>query len=95
MNSETSGSELPKLEQNIPNPFDQNTIIRFYLPKTAVQSVIKIYSLNGVELKSFNITHAGSGEISIDGKSLAPGAYIYALVIDGQAIDTKNMILTK
>ncbi|HYV95283.1 MAG TPA: tail fiber domain-containing protein [Chitinophagales bacterium] len=88
-------NDIPKLDQNIPNPFNQTTIIKFYLPQIATSAVIKIYSLDGVELKSFNVTQNGYGEISIAAHSLASGVYAYALIIDGVAIDTKQMIITK
>ncbi|HYV94110.1 MAG TPA: tail fiber domain-containing protein [Chitinophagales bacterium] len=96
VNHESSNVNVqPKLEQNIPNPFDQTTIIKFYLPQSASSAVVKIYSLDGVELKSFDVNQKGYGEISITGNSLPSGVYAYTLIIDGNDIDTKQMILTK
>ncbi|HYV93521.1 MAG TPA: tail fiber domain-containing protein [Chitinophagales bacterium] len=92
---QSSTIDLPMLEQNNPNPFIQGTTIKFYLPQTATSASVKIYSLDGVELKSFNLNEKGFGEVSIAGNSLAPGVYAYTLIIDGKAIDTKQMILTK
>lgn len=94
-NNQTTINDGAKLEQNIPNPFSQNSIIKYYLPQTASSGVIKIYSLEGVELKSFSITQTGFGQVAVTGSSLASGVYVYTLIIDGKAIDTKQMILTK
>jgi hypothetical protein len=95
ISSQSSITDMPKLDQNNPNPFVDATIIKFYLPQTAGSAVMKIYSLSGVELKSFNISQKGYGEISIAGNTLAPGVYAYTLLINEKAIDTKQMILTK
>lgn len=94
-NNQTAITDGPKLEQNSPNPFSQNTFIKYYLPYTAKSGVLKIYSLEGVELKSFAITQTGFGQVAVTGNSLASGVYVYTLIIDGKAIDTKQMILTK
>jgi len=94
-NSLSGTRALPKLEQNIPNPFNSTTAIKFYLPQTTINAVIKIYSLDGVELKSFNVNQNGYGEISIESNSFTSGVYAYSLIIDGKAFDTKQMILTK
>jgi len=37
----------------------------------------------------------GKQSVTINGNSLQPGMYLYALVIDGKEVDTKRMILTK
>ena len=93
--NQTTISDAPKLEQNSPNPFSQNTVIKYYLPLTAKSGVIKIYSLEGLEMKSFSISQNGFGQITVTGSSLTSGVYVYTLIIDGKAIDTKQMILTK
>jgi hypothetical protein len=96
--SKTSGSvngDLPKLEQNLPNPFNENTLIRFYLPFSAGRATIKIFALDGTELKSFDIHHSGYGEVMLNAHEFTAGVYAYTLIIDGNAIDTKQMILTK
>jgi hypothetical protein len=50
--------------------------------------------MNGVEIKSYNITQKGKGSLTIDGYSLATGMYLYTLICDGREIATKKMILT-
>ena len=84
-----------KLEQNIPNPFSENTVIRFYVPQNAVSAVVKIYSLDGTELKSFQISTKGLGSVEISGKTFSSGTYTYMLIVNGKVVDTKQMILSK
>jgi hypothetical protein len=81
--------------QNTPNPFSSNTEIGCYLPEVKERSVIYIYNLNGVELKSYPITQAGVNTITVNGSELPAGMYLYTLVVDNVIIDTKRMILTK
>lgn len=37
----------------------------------------------------------GHGTVIVSGGTLAAGMYVYSLVVDGQIVDTKQMILTK
>jgi hypothetical protein len=41
-----------------------------------------------------NISETGQGEIILKGSELQPGMYLYVLIVDGNIIDTKRMILT-
>jgi hypothetical protein len=93
--SETGVNDNPKLEQNIPNPFTQNTVIKFYIPQNAGSAVIKVYSLDGSELKSIVVSTKGFGETEISGNTLSAGTYTYMLILDGKVVDTKQMVLTK
>ncbi|MEM9859957.1 MAG: tail fiber domain-containing protein, partial [Bacteroidota bacterium] len=84
-----------ELLQNQPNPFTQNTAIRMVLPETVVQADLIIYNLEGKQIQQHLISDRGNTEISLEGGSLQPGMYIYALIADGKIIDQKRMILTK
>ena len=81
------------LKQNAPNPFSQNTSIEYYLPTNTRSASIKILNLVGKELKSFNLENVGQGRIDLNLGDLTNGMYLYTLVVDGQIIDTKQMIL--
>jgi hypothetical protein len=85
----------PKLEQNIPNPFNSLTSINYFLPLNTHSAVIYIYDLQGMQKKSFKLTTPGSGSVAINGSELSAGMYYYTLVTDGKEIDTKRMILTQ
>ena len=81
------------LSQNTPNPFTSDTRINFQIMQSYKNAKIGVYDLNGKELKLFNL-QSTNGEIIIQGRDLKPGMYIYSLIIDGVAIDSKKMILT-
>jgi hypothetical protein len=83
------------LFQNDPNPFDQITVINYYLPITIQNASIIIYNMQGVQLKIFDHIQKGKSFISIKSEELKPGMYIYTLIADGKEIDTKRMILLK
>ena len=84
-----------KLYQNTPNPFIQNTAIKYFLPNGTHEASIHIYNMNGTEFVAFSIETFGLGELTIDGGTFRAGMYLYSLIADGQLVDTKQMILTK
>ena len=45
-------------------------------------------SLKCIPLNNFG----GTGNITINGGEFPPGMYMYALIVDGQVLDTKRMI---
>jgi hypothetical protein len=94
-NLEITNVSKAMLEQNAPNPFNITTYIKYYLPNTTNSAMIFIYNLQGTQMKSFNISGTGEGCITINGSELMPGMYYYSLIVDGNEVDTKKMILTK
>ncbi len=92
---EISGTDQPALLQNAPNPFSQETSIQYYLPKMAKDAYILFTDHNGRTLKMVRIQETGAGNIVLKANELASGTYNYTLVIDGEKITTKQMILTR
>jgi hypothetical protein len=86
---------VAQLDQNIPNPFSQETKIGCLIPEGSGTSVLYIYNMNGTQLQQYSITGKGKQSVTIDGNSFEPGMYLYVLVIDGKEVDTKRMILTR
>jgi hypothetical protein len=82
------------LYQNAPNPFSASTQIEYFIIDNTQNAMINIYNMNGTQLKSIQLHQTGSGFITISGSEFTAGMYMYALIADGQAIDTKQMILT-
>ena len=91
-NTELNGA---KLEQNRPNPFNNSTTISYFVPQNANQAFIYVFDLNGTQQQSYSINNKGANEIVIQKGDLAPGMYLYSLIIDGKEIDTKRMILSR
>jgi len=82
------------LYQNTPNPFTTNTVINYDLSENVQNAMLNIYNMNGTQLKSIQLHQQGNGSITINGGEYNAGMYMYALIADGQVIDTKQMILT-
>lgn len=82
------------LNQNIPNPFSQDTKITFYLPPDIKTAVLYVYNLQGKQVKSEKLFQREDGEIIIYGSELDPGIYYYSIVADGNVVGTQTMILT-
>ena len=83
------------LYQNSPNPFTENTQIRYFIADEAKNAMLCIFDMQGTLLKSYQALNKGNGEITINGGDFNAGMYMYSLIIDGVEIDTKRMILTK
>ncbi len=93
-NNITPNNDKSMLEQNTPNPFNENTTIRYYITQASGNAIIRITNLNGVVVNTFKIQAKGAGQILISGSSLAAGTYVYELIVDGKQIDSKRMVLT-
>jgi len=91
----TNQTTKPVLYQNSPNPFKQSTTIKIELPQTIGSALVCIYDLTGRQLKCFTVTERGNTSVQINASQLSAGMYHYALIADGNLIDTKTMVLTE
>ena len=82
------------LYQNTPNPFTAQTEIRFSLPDNAPQAYIYIFDMTGKMQKQIPVDPSQQS-VTINGYELEADIYLYSLVVGGQEIDTKRMILSK
>ena len=87
--------DVPTLEQNDPNPFTQTTVVRYTLPESVKSAFLYIYDLNGTQIDQKMLQSRGKSSVTLEAGSLAPGMYLYALVVDGKVVDTKRMIITQ
>lgn len=83
------------LYQNTPNPFTESTLIRCDVAEDVIKADLYIYNMNGEQITEYAVTERGETSVTIDGGSLNPGMYLYALIADSKVIDTKRMILTR
>lgn len=81
-----------RLFQNSPNPFQNQTVINYYIPEDVENAVLKITGVNGASVKDVVIYQRGEGSIVIDGNDTGKGTYFYSLVIDGQKIASKTLV---
>ena len=92
--SDVEGITVSKLYQNKPNPFTASTEIRCDIPESTADACIYVYDLQGAQVMKQEVEGRGKASVTIKGESLRAGMYVYALVVDGEAIDSKRMILT-
>ena len=50
--------------------------------------------MSGKMLKKFPIS-SGMDSVSVAGYELGEGMFLYSLIVNGQEIDTKKMVITK
>lgn len=82
-----------QLEQNNPNPFRNNTTIRYFIQKdTQVQ--LNIFDLLGKPVRNYaeGYKTAGHHSITIDASELPEGIYFYQLKTN-QSSETKKMVV--
>lgn len=98
---QTSGSRegaasdaLPYLEQNVPNPFSEDSLIRYNIPEGVKKAELRISNAGGNIVRQFTILDRGEGQTRLQANSLPGGVYFYYLVLDGRIAATKKMLLT-
>ena len=92
--TEGEDANIAKLFQNAPNPFSQNTTIKYSIPSTAKNATLTITTLLGKQVKAYALKNNSATSVEINGGQLTAGSYIYSLIVDGTLIDSKQMILT-
>jgi hypothetical protein len=82
------------LYQNTPNPFKEQTTIRFSLADGVQDASISIFDMTGKTIKKLPIS-SGMDSVSVGGYELGEGMFLYSLIVNGQVIDTKRMVISK
>ncbi len=80
------------LQQNQPNPFNKNTIIRYTVPQGS-KGQINIYDQTGKIIKTFTANE--SGQSDLNGSGLTSGTYTYTLLVNGKVMGSKQMVVIK
>lgn len=80
------------LEQNKPNPFSSETIIGFNIVENYSQAFIGIYDMSGKEINRIRVSK-DMKEVTLSSHELVSGLYMYGLIIDGNVIDMKKMVI--
>ena len=87
-----SNKDAIVLDQNVPNPFAEQTVINFSIPETVKKAQIHFYDGQGKLIQSVDIADRGLGSLTVFGADLSSGVYTYTLVADGQVVATKKMM---
>jgi len=83
------------LQQNVPNPFSNNTHISYSLPGNIKSAEIVITDKQGKNLKRVPLNGAGNGMVELNTGAMASGVYQYSLFINGSIADSRQMIVSK
>ncbi|HTL80938.1 MAG TPA: tail fiber domain-containing protein [Bacteroidia bacterium] len=90
-----SNSESVVLNDAVPNPFAEQTTITYNLPSTTKKAQMLFYDAQGKLIKAVELTGTGKGQLNVFADDLSNGIYTYALVVDGQVMDSKRMVKTQ
>ena len=96
-NTTLNNTKIPSaaLEQNIPNPLNGNTTIRYMIPTGAGNASLLIIDMNGKAVKRIPLNKKGTGIVNIETSTLSAGTYSYTLIVDGKQVDMKRMIIAR
>ncbi len=84
--------EIIVLNQNVPNPFAEKTIITYFIPESIGKAQIHFYNNEGGLINTVEIKERGNGQINVYADDLSSGIYTYSLIADGRFISTKRMV---
>lgn len=89
------------LHQNVPNPFNPSTTIRYEVPADGIEVAIRIYDVNGRLVRTLVEGPQSAGDKSTvwngrnsSGESVASGVYFYRMTAP-EFVKTKKMILLR
>jgi hypothetical protein len=80
------------LNQNVPNPFAESTLISFNIPEQTKLAQLQITTLDGKPVKTVRLNQTGPGTVRVYGSDLGSGVYMYTLLADGKVLETKKMV---
>lgn len=87
-------SETAILYQNIPNPFNNTSSIKYYIPSYANSANLVISNGMGQLVSNIEIDEVGEyGVAHVNADGLAAGTYYYTLYVNKTLIDTKKMVV--
>jgi photosystem II stability/assembly factor-like uncharacterized protein len=89
------------LGQNYPNPFNTSSKFKVLITSNVKRQTsdvkVIVYDVRGKEITKLMDENLKPGEyeITFDAKELPSGIYFYSLIVEGNLIDTKKMVLLK
>lgn len=92
MDIELSDKDVIVLNQNVPNPFAEQTTITYNVPSSVSKAQIIFFNNLGQVIQTVDIKTRGKGKINVFASDLSSGLYNYSLVADGKVIDNKKMM---
>jgi Secretion system C-terminal sorting domain len=79
-----------------PNPANTSTTIDYSLPSGVGGALCQVYSLDGKVVTSISLPAvSGKSQVQLTTSQLAPGMYIYALIVDGKVLSSKKLAVVR
>lgn len=84
-----------KLQQNMPNPFNDNSTVQFSL-ETARHIAFEVYDVQGrmIEAIDMGTLPAGTHQVELSSGLLSPGIYTYTLIANEDIRLSKKMVVS-
>ncbi len=92
VNVDLKDQQTVVLEQNLPNPFNEQTVINYFLPDNTGKAQMLFYNAQGRLIQTVELQQKGKGSINVFASDLSNGMYTYTLVVDGKVFETKKML---
>ncbi len=89
---ELSDKDVIVLNQNVPNPFAEQTTITYNVPTSVEKAQLIFFNSNGQVIQTVDIKTRGKGKVNVFAADLSSGLYHYSLVADGKVVDNKKMV---
>jgi hypothetical protein len=89
---ELSDKDAIVLDQNVPNPFAEQTTITYNVPASVGKAQLIFFNTNGQVIQTVDIKTRGKGKVNVFASDLSSGLYNYSLIADGKVIDSKKMV---
>jgi hypothetical protein len=95
MTVELGSLQIVVLEQNVPNPFAEQTTISYFIPEEQEGAAqILFFDHTGKNIKTADV-QKGHGILTVFAPNLSSGTYSYALSVGGKVEATKRMVRAK
>ena len=101
VSGETSMPSGYALSQNVPNPFNAQTTIRYDLPEAGAVRLY-LYNLCGQRIRTLMEDQRSAGTYSVvwdgrdgTGRDVASGVYLVRLKVEGAVVQAKRMVLLR
>jgi hypothetical protein len=79
-----------------PNPASTSATLEYSLPSGVSAALCQVYSLDGKVVSSIALpASSGKSQIQLATSQLAPGMYIYALIVNGKVLDSKKLAVVR